>query len=221
MVVVGFWYWLSSQKKLLSLVLVSIVAVGVLQFGSDRFFDRMSTIKDAGEDYSFLTRVAAWRVNLAVGLSNPILGGGFDAAINHHIWNEYKQKPSPFNIDMDKFYPHVAHSIYFQVIGDLGLLGLFWFLALLASAFVARVRIKALAARAGPEWAWASDLSTALVLSLVAFMAGGAGVSLAYYELVYMIIMLVAVLHQMVAQAVKTQAAEALKPKPLGRPALA
>lgn len=221
MVVVGFWYWLTSQKKLLSLVLVAIVALGVLQVGSDRFFDRISTIKSAGEDYSFMTRVAAWRVNLAVGMGNPVFGGGFDAPFNRSVWNEYKDKPSPFTIDMDKFYPHAAHSIYFQVIGDLGLLGLIWFLALLASAFVARIRIKALAARAGPEWAWASDLSTALVLSLVAFMAGGAAVSLAYYELVYMIIMLVAVLHRLVAQAVKSKVAEAAKPKPPAHPALA
>lgn len=201
--VVGFWYWATSHRKFASAVLVVVLAFGIVQVAPDRWFDRISTIKTATEDSSFMNRVAAWRVNLSVATAHPVFGGGFEAALNGWIWNEHKYKPSPINIDMSQYTPKSAHSIYFQVMGDLGFVGLFWYLALLFSAFAVRYKTKAIAKRLAGQWQWASDLSTAAVLSLVAFMVGGAGVSLAYYELVFFLIMLVAVVHRILKQAVE------------------
>jgi len=192
--VVGVWYWLTSQRKLISLILIAVLAVGVVQFAPERWFDRIESIKTAGEDRSFLGRLAAWNVNTAVANDNPVFGGGFDAANVGWIWEAYKYEPSLFALDMREFTQLAAHSIYFQVLGDLGYVGLFLFLSVLASAFVTRWEIKRLVVKSGSRMQWATDLSTACTLSLVAFMAGGAGVSLAYFELVYFLVMLVAVI---------------------------
>lgn len=78
----------------------------------------------------------------------------------------------------------------------MGYIGLLLFLALLGSVFVNRWKIKALAAKSRRDTTWATDLATAINLSLVAFMAGGAGVSLAYFELVFLFIMLLPAIHR-------------------------
>ena len=191
--VVGLWYWLMSPRKLVSLVVVSVLAFGVMQLASDRWFDRIESIQTAGDDDSFMNRVAAWRVSLSIANAHPVLGGGFNAVQNYWIWDEYKDKPSPFTIDMSKYTPKAAHSIYFQVLGDLGYVGLLIFMALLASAFQARTRVKAIVAKTG-RGLWALDLSNAGCLALVAFMAAGGGVSLAYFELVYLLIVMLSLL---------------------------
>jgi O-antigen ligase len=94
---------------------------------------------------------------------------------------------------MSKYSPKAAHSIYFQVLGDLGYVGLLLFLALLGTAFAARARVKRIYSKTG-RGLWALDLSNAGCLSLVAFMAAGAGVSLAYFELVYLLIVMLSLL---------------------------
>lgn len=203
--VVAFWYWLSSQRKLVSLIFVAVLAVGVVQVAPERWFERIESIKTAAEDKSFLGRVAAWRVNMAVANDHPVFGGGFEAASAGWVWEEYKYKPSPFTLDMSQFTRFSAHSIYFQVMGDLGYVGLLLFLAVIFSAFVTRWEIKSLVARSGDGLQWATDLSTACTLSLVAFVVGGAGVSLAYFELVYFLVMMVAIIKR---QVLASQAAK-------------
>lgn len=192
--ILGVWYWVTSPRKIMSAVFVAIVAAGVVNFAPDRWFDRISTIQNAGEDESFMGRVAAWKVSVNIANDNPIFGAGFDAVQVAPIWDQYKSTQNFINIEIpnDILYK-AAHSNYFQLMGDVGYVGLFLFLALLASAFVTRWQIKSLVKRLPGDNSWASDLSTAITLSLVAFMVGGAGVSLAYFELAYLQIVMISI----------------------------
>lgn len=204
--ILGIWYWVTSPRKLLSTVFVVIVSIGVVQFAPDRWFERIETIKEADQDKSFLGRVAAWKVSVNIANDNPVFGAGFDATMVSPIWERYKYEPNFIDIEIPKDMDFkAAHSNYFQIMGDLGYVGLLIFLALLASAFVTRWQIKALARKSGPHMNWAVDLATAINLSLVAFMAGGAGVSLGYYELAYLQIVILSVLRRLL---IEEQAAE-------------
>ena len=200
--ILGFWYWVTSSRKFVSTIFVVIVSLGVIQFAPDRWFERVETLKTATEDGSFLGRVAAWKVSLNIANSNPIFGGGFHAVENQWIWETYKNTPNLIPIDIVEMKSKAAHSNYFQVLGDLGYVGLFIFLGLLASAFVTRWQIKHIAAKNKGDFDWAADLATAINLSLVAFMAGGAGVSLAYFELVYVFIMTQCAIHRLLINEV-------------------
>lgn len=205
--ILGIWYWITSPRKILSLVFVAVVAVGVVQFAPERWFERIETIKDAAADQSFLGRVAAWKVSVNIANDNPLLGAGFHAVERQWIWNQYKVTPNIISSVVPQIPAKAAHSNYFQVLGDLGYIGLILFLALLASAFVNRWRIQALAAKSRSDTTWATDLATAINLSLVAFMAGGAGVSLAYFELVYLFIMMLPAIHRiLILESAKTKA---------------
>lgn len=204
--VLGVWYWFTSQRKIASLAFIALVAIGILQIAPERWFDRIETIKDAAEDVSFLGRVAAWKVSVNIANDNPILGGGFHAVENQWIWNTYKDASNFIPIIVPDITAKAAHSNYFQVLGDLGYIGLFLFLAILGTAFFTRGQIKRLCSTAHVDLKWAADLATALNLSLVAFMAGGAGVSLAYFELVYLMIILLAIIYRTVSNESKVKA---------------
>lgn len=206
----GVWYWVTSPRKLLSAVVVAVVVAGVVNFAPERWFERIETIKEASEDQSFLGRVAAWKVSVNIANDSPVFGGGFDATQVTAIWNQHKQASNFIRIEVpNSIRFKAAHSNYFQVLSDLGYVGFLLFLALLTSAFVTRWQIKSLVRRLPTDHAWATDLSTALTLSLVAFMVGGAGVSLAYFELAYLQIVMLSIVRHLLVQELGAQPAAA------------
>ncbi|WP_180126256.1 putative O-glycosylation ligase, exosortase A system-associated [Rhodoferax sp. BLA1] len=197
--VLGLWYFVGSRRKGLALLGVLAGVVIIFLAAPDSWFDRVSSIQTADEDLSFMNRVAAWKVSAALGLANPVFGAGFSAIQNFWIWEIYKDMPSFFSMDMSQYSTLVAHSVYFQVLGDMGFIGLFLFLALLASSYFNRRSITQKIKKFDrPDLIWARDMADAIFLSLLGYMVGGAGVSLTYYEVVYILICLMSVLHTVV-----------------------
>ena len=85
---------------------------------------------------------------------------------------------------------HDAHSIYFEILGEQGFVGLALFLGFAFLAFMETQRIRK-ATRDDPEKAWAFDLATALQASAIAYGVGGAFLGLAYLDLPYQLVALV------------------------------
>lgn len=213
-VVLG-WLVMTSRKRWSALVLVSILALLFVNLAPDQWFNRISTIEDAGEDASFMGRVIAWKVSSAMALSNPIFGGGFHAVQVQDIWDQFKAAPGLLgflNLPTPEFSAKAAHSIYFEVMGDMGFVGLFIFMAILLYGVRARFMIKRQLRYMGAQWLWARDMADMLMLGIIAYMAGGAAVSLAYFEVIYMVVMLMEMLRLHVTRAV----AEAQKASPTG-----
>ena len=82
---------------------------------------------------------------------------------------------------------HAAHSIYFQVLGEHGFVGLFLFLLLWWLTWRTAVWIRKNTKPKG-ETAWAYHLAAMSQVSLVGFLVGGAFLSLAYFDLPYYIV---------------------------------
>ena len=78
----------------------------------------------------------------------------------------------------------MAHSVYFQVLGDQGFVGLAIYLIILAAAFFKCSRIMSVTKDA-PERRWAYDLALAIQASLFVFCVAGAALSMAYYDLFF------------------------------------
>jgi probable O-glycosylation ligase (exosortase A-associated) len=202
--VLAVWYALTSRRKILASVLVILLAVLTVQLAPDSWFERMESIKTAEEDSSFMGRVIAWKVSTAVALANPIVGGGLHAIQSTQVWQEFMYRTdllSFFPTPRPGLVPRAAHSIYFEILGDLGFVGLGLFLLLIVNAFLTARSIRKLVS-GRPELQWARDLSDALKLSLLAYSVGGAGVSLGYFDLFYVLIMLLEALRQHVIASV-------------------
>ena len=203
--VVFGWLVMTSRKRWSALVLVAILALLFFNLAPAEWFNRLSTIEDAGEDASFMGRVIAWKVSSAMALSNPIFGGGFHAVQVQGIWDQFKAAPGLLgflNLPIPEFSAKAAHSIYFEVMGDMGFVGLFIFMTILLHALRSRFVIKRQLHSMGPQWLWARDMADMLMLGIVAYMAGGAAVSLAYFEVIYMVVMLMEMLRLHVDRAV-------------------
>lgn len=196
MALAGAWLVWSSRKKFLGLGVLALGAVLVIALAPASWTDRMDTIKDAEGDSSFMGRVEAWHVSSAIALRNPLTGGGFHSVERAQIWANFRDADGLLgSIDMQHTMGgRAAHSVYFEVLGDMGFVGLALFVAILLNTFRTRRIIRRHARKEGARLMWASDLSDALSATMFAYVVGAAALSVAYLETVYIVVMLLEVL---------------------------
>ncbi len=209
----GAFLWLKSRNKVFTALLGAIAVGLVLLVMPQQWYDRMSTIQnydtdDSARDASMPGR---WQFNMA---KNRPLGGGFDS------FQEYSfvlYAPDPEDV-------HDSHSIYFEVLGEHGFVGLALFLMLglmtwrSASWIIAR-------ARRDREKRWAADLAAMIQVSLVGYASAGAFLGLAYFDFYYTLIALVVLCRTLLASDTVSRVAEPIAgvapPSLASRPATA
>ena len=114
-----------------------------------------------------------------------MLGAGF-LADNGKVFDRYAPLDGEFAIIKGSVY--VAHSIYFQMLGEHGFVGLGLFLALGVVTWFSAARL-ARQTRDDPEFgSWMPLLMRMVQVSLVGYGVGGAFLSLAYLDLPYYIV---------------------------------
>lgn len=205
LVAMGAWLVVTSRQRMGSLLLFICGGILVVMLAPEAWFSRMDTIGDAQQDSSFMSRIEAWQVSSAIALQNPFTGGGFHAVQVQSVWNIFKGQTGllPFvNSGGVSEIFRAAHSIYFEVLGDLGFIGLILFVSILIVGIRNGRRVAELAAPHEAQLGWAIDLSRTLNAVIFGFMVGGSSVSLAYSEFIYAIVMLTEVLKREVLASV-------------------
>jgi len=181
----AFFLGLKSKHPVrtsLALVVLGLLAIG---FMPDSWTNRMDTINAYAQDNSAMSRIWTWHTLWNAALDRPFVGVGY-LAENQAVFARYAPTDEIYKVFQGKSY--VAHSIYFQVLGEHGFvgLGLFLLLGLLSWRTAARV---ARQARDDEELGpWLPLLMRMVQVSLIGFAVGGAFLSLAYVDLPYMII---------------------------------
>ena len=161
---------LKARRKFLLLSGLVVVIVPTVLFMPQAFFDRVGTLQHADSDGSFAGRVMAWKVAFKYATDHFPFGAGFYGPQLTGIFNAYF--PGANN--------HAAHSIYFQVLGEHGFIGLAIYLAIVVISL--RICAQIAKKRSGLD-TWDRTLARMIQLSLVAFFVGGAALSMAYYDL--------------------------------------
>jgi putative inorganic carbon (HCO3(-)) transporter len=179
-----------ARRKWLFPVAVAIIVVPAVLFMPASFFDRMNSIQDAGQDSSFQGRIDAWGVAFGYAKDHFPFGAGFDGPQQAEVFGRY----APGKLS------HAAHSIYFQVLGDNGFVGLGLYLLLLAVCFYNSASIRRMT-RGRPEFAWAFELAGMLQLTMFVFCLGGAALSFAYYDGVFIFAGLLSAMRLQIGQA--------------------
>lgn len=176
-----FFLWLHTKNKILTLIPMLALSAGALAFMPDKWWDRMETIKTYEDDGSAMGRLNAW--GMAFNLANDRLGLGAGFSTAHpELFLAY----APDKADIHR----AAHSIYFQILGEHGWIGLALFMFVWALTWFGAGALQR-EARRNPSDAWAADLGSMIKVSLVAFFVGGAFLSLAYFDLPYLLTVLV------------------------------
>ena len=171
MAAIAIFYLKQARRPLLYIAISIAVIIPALHFMPQSFFDRVDTLNSISQDGSFQGRIMAWKVAFMYATEHFPFGAGFYGPQLNAIFHQYFPGEEA----------HAAHSIYFQVLGEHGFIGLGIYLAIVLVAFkycwsiVHRTRrLKDL---------WQHRLARAVQTSLMAFFVGGAALSMAYYDL--------------------------------------
>ena len=164
-----------SRRRLLLGALAIGVAMAVGLYAPERWVERMQSIANFQEDASAMGRLQAWEFAINLALDRPFVGGGFRAFDDPNLWSRFAPGGS---------IPRAYHSIYFQMLGDHGFVGLGIFL-LLGLAGWAAVRRVIRSTRDRPDLRWANELARMIQVSVAGFAVGGAFLSLAGFDLYY------------------------------------
>lgn len=168
-----FLWMKSRQKASIGAALMVLLPVLLISM-PDQWFSRMETIQSYEEDASAMGRINAWHFAYNLASDRPLVGGGF-RTFDREIFHRYAPVPEDF---------HDAHSIYFEVLGEQGFVGLFIFLILWLLVWRVGNRIVK-AADGHADLKWARDLASMVQVSLVGYAVGGAFLGLAYFDLPY------------------------------------
>ena len=174
------WWW-KSRHKIISLLMMAMVSVPALMFMPDNWFERIETIQSADQDASFNARLEAWEVAVRAGLQNPVFGVGLRATYNEDVAAQYGAEYVKFR---------AVHSMYFEVLAGMGLIGFLIFVSILILAWWNAGKIRR-QTRGQKDLRWMHDLATMIQISLAAFCVGAASVSLEMWEGYFLLIVMV------------------------------
>lgn len=182
-----FLFFKSQSKLLFGGALVVLVPIALSAMPA-AWTERMNSISTYEQDTSAMGRINSWHTAVNIANDRPLVGGGFDL-----YTSEVFARYAPFPEDV-----HSAHSIYFQILGEHGYVGLVLFLAIGVFTWLAARRLIDAAERE-PGAAWAALLARAIQASLVGFAVGGTFVNIAYWEPPYYEILILLVAYKLVA----------------------
>jgi probable O-glycosylation ligase (exosortase A-associated) len=182
LIAMAFVLWWRGRNRLLTMIPILVVSLGLITFMPESWVTRMETIGEYEQDASALGRFSAWWTAWGVAKSYPF-GAGFLVA-RHELFAAY----SPYYAQFGSV--HAAHSIYFQVLGNHGIVGLFLYLMIWLTTWRSASWLRK-HGKKHPEARWTADLGAMVHVSLIGYMVGGAFLSLSYFDLPYNIMMLV------------------------------
>lgn len=182
--------WWRSRAKLPLAVLGGCAALALALLMPAAWYAKMGTIDDYEQDVSAQLRFTAWRFATDVALESPWLGGGFRVFVLNNIRHGAGGASEYLN----------AHSIYFEVLGELGFVGLALFLAILVGALLTAGRLRRLD-RDRPDLHDLARLGAAVQVALVGYAVGGALLNMAFFELFYHLLAILIVADRLVRVA--------------------
>lgn len=169
--VTGVVFLLKARNRLLIGTALAVVVLGGIAFMPAKWTERMETIQNYEEESSAQSRFKAWRYAIDLAAKRPLVGGGFGAFAG--------------NLKRDSTTKwRNAHSVYFEVLGEHGYVGLILYLLLGVATLRAGTWIIR-NTRDRPELTWARDLASMLQVGLIAYAANGVFLNLAFFDLYY------------------------------------
>lgn len=192
--------YLSLQKrKILPAIAVAVIlAVGIPFIPAPQgYFERMETIRtyDEVDETSALSRLHFWRVAVRMAEDNP-LGVGLRSF--EYAYDRYDFLNGAYGRGRS------VHSSHFEVLAELGFFGAIVWTCLFTYAFVAALRVRRFGRRfqglSPGEASFYVTTANALIVSMAAFVVGGAFVALALNDLTWYTFAVVAALDRLAAK---------------------
>jgi probable O-glycosylation ligase (exosortase A-associated) len=202
--------WLKSRKKAVLLIVLLAAIPLFLSLMTEKWYQKMETIGTYEQDSSAMGRIRAWEFSTRMAIERPLTGGGFES----YTPDNYLRFAPDLNAINERGFVADAHSIYFQVLGHHGFIGLALFLVLLgtvwrtASGVIRQTRSR-------PDLKWAHDTAAMTQVSLFGFMVAGAFLGLAYFDLTYTLIAVIVITKTLVETELGRESLASVGEKPV------
>lgn len=185
LVAAGGYCWLRSPKKIFSAVALGLLILAAVQFAPDSYWKEVESIREEGtQEGTGAERVYQWKIGWAMFLDNPVIGVGqgnfpyqfrtYEEASGFHDGFRGRSRAG-----------RAAHSLYFTLIPELGVVGVWIFLAMiyyclkdLRSVFRS---CKPMVEKKNLDAQKLFYLGRAMEASLIAFLVTGTFISVLYY----------------------------------------
>lgn len=209
----AFMLGLKSQHPVRSSVLIMMLVGVAIIFMPDSWTSRMDTIQEYKADTSAMSRIYTWNTLWNVALDRPFVGAGFGAD-NLPLFNRYAPTDPQFAAVLGTVW--VAHSIYFQALGEHGFVGLGLFLSIGLLTWLRAGKLARLAAN-DPEYAsWVPLLMRMVQTGLLGYAVGGAFLSLMHLDLIYYVVAVVILVDATMKEEMRRRPAVAKSTDPQG-----
>ena len=206
---VAGYLWLRSPRKALTMILALVGVAAILAYAPDQYFERMRTISHYEADGSAMGRITAWKAAIQMCIDHPLWGVG----------------AGMFPVSFGTIYrpaEHIpwltAHSMYFLLLGELGIPGVLVLLGLILGNLRANRRVMrardavAEDKRLGLFPQGPNRMLYLLSASMVGFAVCGAFLSVAYYPHLFVLTALMVSARAVAARDLPLQGVSAVRP---------
>jgi len=185
MCAVFLYCMLRSPRKWIGFVVLAVIIAVVMPFVPSSYWDDIVTIGDVHEGTADL-RLEIWQIGIRMWRANPVFGVG----AGNFRWNvgKYQSSEQREKYDRDLGGSVIAHSLFVEVLAELGTLGALVLLLLLWRTWKDLRRVVRLGSGDGrlPLRCYADAVTGAILACLV----NGAFLSLLYYSYLWLFIAL-------------------------------
>jgi putative inorganic carbon (HCO3(-)) transporter len=182
-----------SKRKLLASTFLFVGVILVMGFATATWKGRMGDFAQGNLDESAQQRLVSWRFAINLAKDYPVTGGGFETFPDVRVFQRYTKEQLPGG-----FLSTGPHSIYFQLLGEQGYVGLGLFLLLVTSMGLTLRRVRRSARAAAAQWV--VPYAYLIETGLVAYLVSGAFLGRAYFDLFYQLVALTVILKILVRQ---------------------
>ncbi len=189
LVAMAFFLGIKGKHPVRSSVILVLGLVLAIGFMPESWTSRMDTMQSYEADTSAMSRIYTWKTLWNCAVDRPLVGAGFQAD-SLPVFQRYAPQDPQYAVFEGTVL--VAHSIYLQVLGEHGFPGLVLYLLLGWVTWRTASRLKK-QAEGDPEFgSWVPLLMPMAQVSLIGFAVGGAFLSLAYVDVPYYVLIVVA-----------------------------
>lgn len=203
---VAVYLWWKSKNKIIGIVIAGVVGIGLMIYAPGVFFDRMGSIAQYETEGSAQARIHAWKAGVRMIVDKPLTGVGAGMFAPSY-GTKYKPKG-------EWVHWANAHSIYFLVIGELGVPGIVTLVAILFGNMISNMRLRQRFLEYHGEKITPEQQKTARLLlmgttAVLGFAVAGAFLSAAYYPHLFVLTGTMVALRSMVSKTLPPDPTEA------------
>ncbi len=183
----GVYFWF-SQNKVKILIFIAILIGILFAYGGEEYVDRISEITEPGEGTA-QARIQSWKAGWDMFVDNPLGVGG-----NNYPMHFPDYQSDWFSRDM---WGRVAHSLWFTLIPETGIIGILIFSSLLITNFKyifflrRSIFVNNMNKNTDQHDKYYFHLSTAFIASFAGFFAAATFLSVLYYPQFWLLTVLV------------------------------